>query len=76
MGNVITAHNRKILRKENHVAVKECNCRKGVSECPLNGDCRAQAVVYKAELKVGSETKNYIGLTNGEFKTRFNGHLV
>ena len=30
--------------------------------------------MYKAEIKVGDQTKNYIGCTEGEFKTRFNGH--
>ena len=43
-------------------------------ECPLRGQCCKQTVIYKAELKTANGTKNYIGCTESEFKTRYNGH--
>ena len=51
-----------------------CNCQKGVTQCPLKGNCREETVVYKAEVKVGQNTKNYIGMTEGEFKKRYYAH--
>jgi hypothetical protein len=43
--------------------------------CPLPGNCRIQSVVYKCEVTTPSHPKKvYIGLTEKEFKQRYNGH--
>ena len=51
-----------------------CNCRKR-DECPLNGNCQEKEVIYQATVKSeGVPDENYIGLTAGTFKKRFDGH--
>ena len=58
----------------NTTNTKKCNCRK--SNCPLNGSCISnKCVIYEAKVAGPSdETKNYIGLTECPFKTRYTGH--
>ena len=72
MEDIISARNKKLLSKD-ETENRKCNCRKK-QECPLNGECCTQTLVYKAEIKIANKTKNYIGCTEGEFKTRYNGH--
>ena len=66
-------HNAKIssqTRKE----TSSCNCRRK-NECSLNGDCRKSSLIYKCTVSAPNfPTKAYIGLTEKEFKTRWNGH--
>ena len=51
-----------------------CNCRKK-EECPLNGNCQEKEVIYQATVSSeGVPDENYIGLTAGTFKKRFDGH--
>jgi len=54
-----------IDRKNN----KKCNCRQ-TSECPLKGNCATSTVVYQATVKKNSETKTYVGSTEGIFKKK------
>ena len=53
---------------------KLCNCRKKKNNCPLDGKCLTECVVYKATVTETDTKKQetYIGLTENEFKTRFN----
>ena len=73
MNSIISNHNRKVTETENKPIDRNCNCR-DKQQCPLKGKCCATTVVYKAELDLGQTKKTYIGCTEGEFKTRFNGH--
>lgn len=78
IGRIIKASNRKVLEhSENNgcnAAPKTCNCRVSTS-CPLGGNCLTTSVVYEATLVTENSTSHkYIGLTEGPFKTRFNGH--
>ena len=45
-------------------------------DVPLNGECRTTAIVYKATAKTSEETdtKQYIGSTETEFKQRHANH--
>ena len=54
---------------------KLCNCRQK-SSCPLDGKCLTKCVVYKATVTetTSNNQETYIGLTENEFKTRFNLH--
>ena len=54
---------------------KLCNCRQKTS-CPLDGKCLTQCVEYKAAVTetTPNNQETYIGLTENEFKTRFNLH--
>ena len=58
----------------NNVA-NECNCR-NADQCPLNGNCLTNNVVYQAEITVENDpqSKSYIGVTSSEFKTRHRNH--
>ena len=78
MKSIITSHNAKILANakntpKHDTLEKTCNCRK-TTECPLQGNCQQQTVVYKATIKTPTCTKTYIGSTENSFKQRFYGH--
>ena len=51
----------------------KCNCTK-IDECPLEGKCKEECIVYKAELQDENNPINYIGMTEGDFKSRYNNH--
>ena len=79
MKTIITSHNAKILSNSNkrtdtqpHTQ-KACNCRTS-TDCPLQGKCRTETVVYKATIKTKKDTKIYIGSTENEFKQRYYAH--
>ena len=59
--------------KESTQDSKLCNCRQK-SSCPRDGKCLTKCVVYKATVTetTSNNQETYIGLTENEFKTRFN----
>ena len=73
LGNIIKSHNKKLISSNNQITLP-CNCRRK-KECPLEGKCRANDVVYKC---IASATdfpnKVYLGTAQGEFKKRFYSH--
>ena len=71
---IINSHNKKILSKVVENSPKHgCNCR--VQEtCPLRGECLTPSIVYKAEVSAEDSKSIYIGMSGGQFKTRFNNH--
>ena len=73
IGQIIQAHNRKILREVPEENIKMCNCR-NVEECPLNGECLAENIVYQADVHETAEISNNIGIYKPEFKSRYNNH--
>ena len=78
MENVIKQHNRKI-RKTEPVAQNQCDFRNKAS-CPLEKNCRATNVVYSAvvshtDRRERHVSKTYIGVTEPEFKKRYNVHV-
>ena len=75
MQTIINRHNSKILNPQKN-STPECNCRKR-EECPLNGYCKQSSVVYKCEVSAPNQPdKVYIGLTEKDFKTRWNSHKL
>ena len=59
-----------------HNLQNNCNCRKK-DECPLNGNCQEKELIYQATVSSeGVPDENYIGLTSGTFKKRFDGHNI
>ena len=72
----ISGHNKKILKKnEPKKAEKVCNCRGGVKNCPVEGQCRKQEVIYEVEVSADQkENKSYLGSTATEFKDRYGNH--
>ena len=77
MRSIIQGHNNKVLNNDvqsNDTSGKPCNCTKRA--CPLNGEClTTKCVIYHATIEGPGETKQYIGLTEGDFKTRYGGHV-
>ena len=74
MAAIISSHNSKVLAQTPEQPPRLCNCRQP-GNCPLNGQCLTECIVYKATVSVPQKpTKHYYGLTEGPFKTRYNGH--
>ena len=69
-------HNKKILNESNLDENLACNCRGGLQNCPVAGQCRVSGVVYKARITVAStgKSKVYIGMTGRQFKERWSTH--
>ena len=62
-----------MLNKTNDDINRKCNCR-SKSNCPLNGECLTQCLVYKATSTTSSNSFIYYGTSEGEFKSRYNNH--
>ena len=69
---IIKGHNGKIINSKPPPS-KSCNCRRKDS-CPLQGNCLASCLVYKAEVSTTREKKVYYGACSGTFKERFGNH--
>ena len=72
--NLIKQHNSKILNKDRDKIQRTYNCRIKES-CTLNGKCLHQCMVYKAEVSANTTYKEYYGVSEGEFKSRYNNHM-
>ena len=72
MARIVNSHNKAI---EHRVVppTRTCNCRNELN-CPLDGKCLTNTIVYKAEVKSQEGTKAYIGASDTHFKTRWNNH--
>ena len=75
MAAILSRHNKTILASKSTNEHLPCNCR-SKAECPLNGDCRRKAIVYKASISTDSNDppKSYYGCCETEFKSRFYNH--
>ena len=70
VGNIIKQHNSKVLSKTNDNNNRKCSCR-SKPNCPLNGECLTQCLVYKATSTTSSNSFVYYGTSEGEFKIRY-----
>ena len=80
MKNLISSHNKKITNSYNETNGKTCSC-KNKSNCPLDNKCLTDKVVYKAEVETNDginelSTKLYFGISETEFKSRYNNHTM
>ena len=74
MARIIQSHNARVLNPPAATPDNNCNCRNSAN-CPLNGNCLTSCIVYKASVSAPNHpTKDYFGLTEGTFKTRFTAH--
>ena len=75
MAAILSRHNKTTLASKDINVHPPCNCRRK-AECPLNGDCRKNAIVYKASISTDSNDppKSYYGCCETEFKYRFYNH--
>ena len=72
VGNIIKQLNSKCWTKHDNIH-RKCNCR-SKPNYPLNGECLAQCLIYKATSETSSNRLIYYGTSEGEFKSRCNNH--
>ena len=72
MSKIIKGHNNKVTSKPRGERSK-CNCRKK-AECPMEGNCQVNNVVYKCDVTRPLPKKMYLRLAEGEWKSRFCNH--
>ena len=68
-----SSNNSKVQNKANINTNRKCNSR-SKPNCPLNGECLTQCLVYKATSTTSSNSFVYYGTSEGEFKSRYNNH--
>ena len=74
MRSIISRHNKSLLKPTTtQIADRLCNCR-NKDKCPLKGKCLEQAIIYKATVHINDDQKQYIGLTENAFKSRYGNH--
>ena len=75
---IISGHNQKLIQgqvaKQKQEDVRECNCKAGKADCPLQGHCLQKGIIYKASLKSAVGNNTYIGQAGNTFKERFTSH--
>ena len=78
MKSIIESHNKTVLSIFTSTPatehVKECNCRKK-EQCPLEGQCLANNIVYQATVTSNTTTETYVGLATN-FKKRYRNHTT
>ena len=68
---IISSHNQKVIRSsETSVDKPLCNCR-SKPNCPLEGKCLVDNLVYQAEVVTEKETQTYVGLASTTYKLRY-----
>ena len=76
---VIDGHNKAMIKKttkpEEDQPKKMCNCR-NETECPLEGECLQDEIVYQATVTTREKAETYVGLTATDFKTRWRNHQM
>ena len=61
------------MKNQEHTGKRSCICRVK-SNCPLDGKCLHECIVYEANVVANNECKEYFGTAEGEFKLRYNNH--
>ena len=76
--SIISSHNKAVLsnfyQSQTQTNDKECNCRKK-DQCPLDGKCLTQNVVYQATVTTQTSSDSYVGLATN-FKERYRNHTT
>ena len=73
MENIISNHNANLLKVPTPTAIKTCDCNVK-RNCPLNGNCMSECVVYNANVHGPTKTRTYHGVVGGMFKSRYHVH--
>ena len=70
VSQIIKQHNRNVSNKKEK-QTNPCNCR-NKNECPLNGNCKVQNVIYKCTVSATQTFKQrvYLGIAEGNQKQR------
>jgi hypothetical protein len=72
---IISRHIHRLLKRNHIQKPVQCNCQKP-DQCPLDGKCKVDNIVYKAMLAATDDgnTKEHIGTTANPFKERYANH--
>ena len=62
-----------LKKSENPEEKPLCNCR-SKPNCPLQGKCLVDNLVYQAEVETDKERQTYVGLSSTTFKVRYGNH--
>ena len=76
VGNIIKQTNARNLREPTTNRDGQCNCNAGEEECPLDGECLTSCIAYQADVTTEDSEHIYIGVTEGEWKTRYRNHVT
>ena len=68
VSQIIKQHNRNVSNKKEK-ETNPCNCR-NKNDCPLNGNCKVQSVIYKCTVSATQTFKQhvYLGIAVGNWK--------
>ena len=66
IGSIINRLNLKKLNERKPSTETNCSCNP--NECPLNGNCSVESVVYKATVHTADTSKFYLGMTERPIK--------
>ena len=76
--SIISSQNKAVLsnfyQSQTQTNDKECKCRKK-DQCPLDGKCPTQNVVYQATVTTQASSDSYVGLATN-FKERYRNHTA
>ena len=73
--SIITSHNQKLLNPMNNTNQRQCSCPKTRADnCPLGGKCLNSNIIYSSKIVTSTESREYIGSTSTDFKTRLGNH--
>ena len=69
-------HNAKVAREQEQQPPPGCNCRGGRANCPLDGACLTEGVIYQAKVTRvdNNQVEFYTDGTEQQFKKRYYGH--
>ena len=72
---IITSHNQKLLNPMTNLNQRLCSCpRTRAHNCPLGGKCLNSNIIYSSKVVTANESREYIGSTSTDFKTRLGNH--
>ena len=74
LSQIIKQHNKNVSNKKEK-QTNSCNCR-NKNECPLNGNCKGQNVIYNCTVSTTQTFKQrvYLGIAEGHWKQRLYNH--
>ena len=75
MKNLIRQHNVRVLKNQEHSEKRSCNCRVN-DNCPFDGKCLRECIVYQANVVTNNECKEYFETAEGELKFCHNNYIM
>ena len=75
VANIIKQQNSRLLKGNNHQNPPPCNCQQPAN-CPLQGACRTETIVYKATVTHDDGKNFYYGTADELAKKRISEHYT